>query len=432
MVQKIGMYLETFPLWRHLLQNGMELLLLPQEESRVVSCLLHYRVGSAAEQEHERGLAHFFEHMMFRETKHLADGEYDRIIAECGGVGLNAFTSYDTTAYHVRVPQAELQRVLQLEAERMAWLRLSKEKIEAERGAILGELRMYHDMPSEQLWNRVMAEAFSTHPYHHPVIGYEEQIQRFSVEDLQAFYARHYAPAQAVLVLAGKIDPPQAMEWVEECFGELPCGPAPETLPAPEPPWKRSKTRTLKHARVSTDTLVWSWQSPGLQHSDFTALVLGCALLSMGRSAPLYRALVHSGLATQASLSPLDLELMMRSPALIVLEVTLCHGVQSEQAAEALEQLLRHTCAAPPAAEELERTRNQLRLASWEGTQSAMNLARQVGGFVMACDDPTYGESLLRAVERTPAQVIPEVLQRYLLQAPRLEVVQRPTDCGPS
>ena len=130
--------MNTYPLHHYRMDNGLQVYLLHNPISPVVTYLTHFTVGSASESERERGLAHFFEHMMFRETDKLADGDFDRVIAAAGGVGLNAYTSYDTTAYYVNVPFAQVDRVIELEADRMANLRLSAELIEIERGAVLG------------------------------------------------------------------------------------------------------------------------------------------------------------------------------------------------------------------------------------------------------------------------------------------------------
>ena len=186
--------LDAYPVRHYRMDNGLQALLLKNPISNVAAYLTLYTVGSASEDDRQRGLAHFFEHMMFRETDKLKDGDFDRVISQIGGVGLNAFTSYDATAYHVNVPSAHLGRVIGLEADRMANLRLSGELIERERGAVLGEMKMYKDMPSEQLWETVMAAAFKQHAYRHPIIGYMEQVEGFQDSDFAHFYEQHYAP----------------------------------------------------------------------------------------------------------------------------------------------------------------------------------------------------------------------------------------------
>ena len=172
--------LGNYPMRHYAFENGLNAYLIHNPISPVAAFLTHYTVGSASEEDSERGLAHFFEHMMFRETDTLGDGDFDRTIAQSGGVGLNAFTSYDTTAFHVSLPTANLERVIGLESDRMANLKLSDELIEIERGAVLGEMNMYKDMPSEQMWETLTEEAFSPHPYRHPVIGYETQVRNFA------------------------------------------------------------------------------------------------------------------------------------------------------------------------------------------------------------------------------------------------------------
>ena len=122
--------LGNYPMRHYAFENGLNAYLIHNPISPVAAFLTHYTVGSASEEDSERGLAHFFEHMMFRETDTLGDGDFDRIIAQSGGVGLNAFTSYDTTAFHVSLPTANLERVIGLESDRMANLKLSDELIE--------------------------------------------------------------------------------------------------------------------------------------------------------------------------------------------------------------------------------------------------------------------------------------------------------------
>ena len=125
--------LNAYPVRHYRWENGLQALLLDNPISNVAAFLTLYTVGSASEDDRQRGLAHFFEHMMFRETDKLKDGDFDRVISEIGGVGLNAYTSYDATAYHVNVPARHLSRVIDLEADRMVNLRLSGELIEKER-----------------------------------------------------------------------------------------------------------------------------------------------------------------------------------------------------------------------------------------------------------------------------------------------------------
>lgn len=422
----------AFPVHHYRMDNGLEAYLVENPISPVAACMIHYTVGSALENDEERGLAHFFEHMMFRETDTLGDGDFDRIMSEIGGVGLNAFTSYDTTAYMVNVPTRNLPRVFALEADRMANLRLSPDLIEAERGAVLGEINMYQDMPSEQFWNTVMAEGFLKHPYHHPIIGYADQVRDFAGEDFRRFYQTHYAPNRSVVVVAGGFDREEVLGQLNDSFSPLPLGAArPPGEPA-DPPWPRDIRREIAHDKISTESLVLGWRSPGLTHPDLPALVLLSAVLSAGHSAPLYRQLVWASLATYASASVQEADMMMSAPGMFLIEVGLQHGIPAERAEETVLALLSDMARQGISPEDMERGRNQMRLGAYNGLRSNMGLARQIGGFAVACGRPGYGEELLEAVLALTVEELTDVLRRYFLEAHRLSVVQRPAIGKPS
>jgi zinc protease len=419
-------YMNAHPVQHYRMDNGLDVLLAYNPISPVAAYLTHYTVGSALEGEGERGLAHFFEHMMFRETERLKDGDFDRVMAEVGGVGLNAFTSYDTTAYHVNVPVAQLVRVIELESDRMVNLRLSPELIEIERGAVLGEMNMYKDMPSEQHWNTLMAEAFPRHPYRHPIIGYMEQVRAFDNEDFARFYHAHYAPNRAVVVVAGGFDENGLLGDLERAYGGLSPGLArPASAPA-DPAWSASRRVEVHHDKISADNLMLTWRTPGVLHPDLPALLLLGAVLSAGQSSPLYRAIVSAGLGTHASAFAMEAEMYLASPALFLVDVALQQDVPAERAEEAVLGVLTGLHRDGIAPEHLERALNQIRLGTYGSLRSNMSVARQIGGFAVACGDPRFGERLLHAVERVTREQALDALQRYLIAAPRLAVVQRP------
>ena len=418
--------LGQYPVRHYRWPNGLQAFLLHNPISPVAAYLTHYRVGSSAEADHERGLAHFFEHMMFRETARLRDGDFDRIVAECGGVGLNAFTSYDTTAYHVNVPAAALERIIALESDRMVNLRLSPDLIDKERGAVLGEMHMYQDMPSEQLWNTLMAAAFDAHPYRHPVIGYVEQVSAFSQADCTRFYEAHYAPNRAVVVVAGGFDEAAVLALLDAAYGPLAPG-APAVAPVPpDPPWSAARRSEVFHGKISTENLVLGVRTPGMTHPDLPALHLLAGVLTAGRTAPLYQRIVLDGLGTHVSAQVMDVDFQLASPGLFTCEVSLQHGVGAERAEAAIEGVLADLLAGgiPPA--DFERARNQMRLGFFSGLRTNMSLARMVGGTAVACDDPWFAEAEFEALSRVTPEQVHEVLERYFGSAPRLVVTQRP------
>jgi zinc protease len=402
-------YFGRFPVKVYRWSNGLEALLIHNPVAPVVAYLTHFSVGSASERDTERGLAHFFEHMMFRETAKLRDGDFDRIIAEAGGVGLNASTAYDMTQYYVNVPVASLPQIINVEADRMVNLRLSPDLIEKERGAVLGEMRMYNDMPSDQHYNALMAAAFQHHPYRHPIIGYAEQVAAFGTDDFARFYHAHYAPNRALVVIAGGFDETDVLRRLDAAYGKLAPG---EKRPEPTPSEPRSREPhriELTHDKISSESIYIATHSPGLMHSDAPPLALLSGVLSDGRSSPLHRRLVLTGLATSANCGTQDMDYPLVSPGLFLMSASLQHGVAAEQAEAVWDALLREYATEGIPGVEIERALNQARLGTYSSLQTNMSLARQMGGFHIACGDTRYGETLLERMMKVTAEDLKRV-----------------------
>jgi zinc protease len=423
-------YFGRVPVHPYRWPNGLLALLIHNPIAPVAAYLTQYTVGSASESDQERGLAHFFEHMMFRETAKLQDGDFDRIVAEAGGVGLNASTSYDLTQYYVSVPAASLPRMIEVEADRMVNLRLSPDLIEKERGAVLGEMRMYNDMPSDQHYNALMSAAFARHPYRHPIIGYSEQVAGFAAEDFARFYRTHYAPNRAVVLVAGGFDEDELLRLLDAAYGGLAPGAERPVPVAADPPPAEAKRIELTHERISTDSLFIATQAPGLTHPDAPALSMLAAVLSDGRSAPLHRRLVLEGLATSANCGVMDVDYPLVSPGLFLMSASLRHGVPAERAEEVWTTLLREYAKEGIPAPELERARNQHRLGTYNSLQGNMSLARQLGGFQIACGDPRFGESMFAKLMALKPEDLQRVLETYLTGAGQLTVIQRPAEAA--
>jgi zinc protease len=182
----------------------------------------------------------------------------------------------------------------------------------------------------------------------------------------------------------------------------------------------------IEHEKVSTDWLIAAARAPGIHHPDVPALHLLAVLLSGGQSSPLHRRLVLGGLATHVSASLLDVDWVMASPGLFLIEAAMQHGVPAEAAEDAIDEVLAGFRNRGVPSEEFERALNQLRLSHYSALRANMALARYLGGFAVTCGDPLFGERLTQAVERTTPGQIADVLERYLIAAPRVVVVQSP------
>jgi zinc protease len=218
------------------LDNGMDVVVIEDHRAPVVTHMVWYRIGAADEPWGRSGIAHFFEHLMFKATDKLADGEFSKIVAANGGSD-NAFTSQDYTGYYQRIANDRLALVMGMEANRMRNLVLTDAVVETERAVILEERNQRTDNSPQALFGEQMdAAMFMNHPYGVPVIGWRHEIETLNLTDAESFYARYYAPDKAILVVAGDVTPEQVLALAETYYGPLvPSGRPPEARPQ-EPP----------------------------------------------------------------------------------------------------------------------------------------------------------------------------------------------------
>ena len=204
------------------LGNGLHVLVIPDHRAPVVTQMIWYKVGAADEPRGSSGIAHFLEHLMFKGTEAIPPGQFSKIVARNGGED-NAFTNHDVTAYFQRVAKDRLPTVMAMEADRMANLRLSEEDVATERNVILEERRSRVDNdPSSILQEQMMSALYANHPYGIPIIGWSHEIAALDREDALGFYRRFYAPNNALLVIAGDVEPDEVRKLAEETFGRLP------------------------------------------------------------------------------------------------------------------------------------------------------------------------------------------------------------------
>src|SRR6266581_4436581 len=208
------------------LGNGLQVIVIPDHRTPVVTQMIWYKVGSADETAGKSGLAHFLEHLMFKGTTKHPAGEFSETVRRVGG-NENAFTSVDYTGYFQRVPREQLGKVMEFEADRMTGLILKDENVLPERDVVLEEFNMrVANNPDARLSEQIMAALYLNHPYGRPVIGWHQEIEQLNREDALAFYRRFYAPNNAILVIAGDTDAKEVRPMVEKNFGGIPAQPA--------------------------------------------------------------------------------------------------------------------------------------------------------------------------------------------------------------
>jgi zinc protease len=278
------------------LDNGLELVVIPDHRAPVVTHMIWYKVGSADETPGKSGLAHFLEHLMFKGTAKHPPGQFSQVIAHVGGQE-NAFTSFDYTGYFQRVPSAELKRVMEFEADRMTGLQLTDALVLPEREVILEEQNQrVGNNPRARLSEQIEAALYLNHPYGRPVIGWRQEMEHLSREDAIAFYKRFYGPNNAVVVIAGDIDPPQALALAKDSYGKVALrADIPPRVRPQEPPAVAVRSLMMADSRVEMpvvqrDYLVPSFHTAKPGKSE--ALEVLAHILGAGNNSRLYRSLV--------------------------------------------------------------------------------------------------------------------------------------------
>lgn len=289
------------------LDNGMEVIVVPDNRAPVVTHMVWYRVGAADEPKGSSGVAHFLEHLMFKSTEKIAVGEFSKIVARMGGQD-NAFTSQDATAYFQRIAKDRLADVMEMEADRMVNLRLTEKEVLTERDVILEERRSRTDNnPGAILSEQMDATLYYSHPYGTPVIGWMHEIEALNQQDAIDFYKKFYAPNNAILVVAGDVTEDEVRRLAEETYGKVPAnnGMKLKRERPQEPPQLVARRLTLNDPRAGKASLHRSYLTPSYVTAgkgEAEALDVLIQILASGSTSRFYKKLVvEKQLASSAS-----------------------------------------------------------------------------------------------------------------------------------
>jgi zinc protease len=276
---------------RTVLDNGLTVLMRELHASPIVSAMIWYRVGSRNEEFGQTGKSHFLEHMLFKGTDRFKKGEIDLLTLKNGG-GNNAFTSHDFTAYYFNFASDRWDIALDIEADRMVNCVFAPEEFEAEKKVVIEELRMGLDSPWGLLLQEVDATSYKVHPYRNPVIGWQQDVERATAEEQQAYYRKHYHPGNATLVLSGDFNTDRVLEKVAQKFSSLSSRPhsAPVTAVEPE---QRGEKRIQVQWRSKVPRLAIAYHAPEIAHKDSYALQVLNLILTEGKTSRLYQRLVE-------------------------------------------------------------------------------------------------------------------------------------------
>lgn len=384
------------------LQNGMDVVVIEDHRAPVVVHMVWYRSGSADEPPGQSGVAHFLEHLLFKATDTLESGEFSRVVAANGG-SENAFTSYDYTAYYQRVAADRLALMMEMEADRMNNLRLTPEDIETERGVILEERNQRTDNNANALAREQMrAVQYLNHRYGAPVIGWRHEMEALDMADALDFYDLHYAPNNAILVVAGDVLPRDVFELANRYYGVIP---AEENLPdrfrPEEPPQTAARRVTYLDDRVAQPYVGRSYlapeRDPGAQEKAAALVYLAELLGGSPFSSALGQALqfdTQTAVYAGAGYSGLSLD-----DTTFSVTVVPSAGVSLSEAEAAMDQVIADFMTADIDPEQMERIRTQLRAQEIYALDNVEGLANR------------YGSALAMGFAVEDVQAWPEILQ---------------------
>ena len=420
------------------LANGLRLIISEDHLAPVVAVNVWYGVGSKHEQPGKTGFAHLFEHVMFQGSAHVGKAEHMALIQAAGGT-LNGTTWLERTNYFETMPSHQVEIALWLEADRMGTLldALSQENLDNQREVVKNEKRWSYDNRPYGSWTeKLLAGIFPPgHPYHHSTIGSMEDLDAASLDDVKAFFRLHYAPNNAVLSIAGDVEPEQITAWVEKYFGAIPANPnLPVALPDMSlPPTLGGEIREVVPDRVPLPRIHWGFRGPIFGDPRLDALDLAGQILAGGKGSRLHRRLVRDeqlaqdvaffsmGLVAGASVTA-GFATARPGVDLVVLETAFW---------EELEKMGRE----PVSADELARAKALTEADELGALQQVSEKADRLSMYATLFDDPGMINSILPRYLSTTAEQIQAVCRDVFVPDNRLMLIYVPvstTDTTPA
>lgn len=396
------------------LDNGLKVIVKEDHRAPVVVQQIWYRVGSMDEVTGKTGISHALEHMMFKGTKTVPPGQFSVRIAAAGGRE-NAFTGYDYTAYFQQLHKSHLPLAMQLESDRMENLVVSPTEFAKEIRVVMEERRWRtDDDPHSLLQEELMAAAYQEHPYHHPVIGWMDDLQHLSAADVKAWYTRWYDPANAVLVVAGDVDPAAVFAQAQKYYGGIPGHPLPPRRAYIEPKQEGIKRIVVK-APAELPYLLMAYHAPVLRDTAHDwqpyALQVLAGILNGNGAARLDKTLVRE----QRLASEVDVgyDTVSRGPGLFMLAGTPSQGKTAAQLEAGIRAQLAKLAKDGVKPDELKRVKAQVTAAEVYKRDSVFYQAMQIGQLESAGLSYKDIPLMLQKVQEVTAQQVQQVARDF-------------------
>ncbi len=385
------------------LDNGMQVVVVEDHRAPVVQHMVWYRAGSADEPVGSSGVAHFLEHLLFKATDTLEDGELSATVAANGGRD-NAFTSYDYTAYFQRVAADRLELMMRMEADRMRNIRFTEQNVATERNVIIEERNQRTENNPRALFSeQVNAAQYLNHRYGVPIIGWMHEMESLDKEDALGFYNTYYYPNNAILVVSGDVDPDEVKRLAETYYGVIPANPdLPERVRSQEPPQTAERRVIFRDPRVAQEYVSRSYLAPERDPGDqeaAAALTLLAEVLGGGQTSYMTEKLqFDEQIAVWSGAFYRGTSLDDTSFDVVIVPVP---GLSLQEAEDAMDQVLAQFLIDGVDPEQLERIKYQLRASEIYERDDVDGIARRYGAAMavgLGVEDIRAWPGILQAV----------------------------------
>ena len=394
------------------LDNGLKVLIVEDRKAPTATFQVWYRVGSRNEKTGKTGLSHLLEHMMFKGTKNHGPKTFAQTIQRAGGTD-NAFTSKDYTGYFELLAADRISLPIELEADRMVNLVLTRDAVLSERDVVMEERRLrYDDDPQTLVSEEVFAAAFKNHPYRWPVIGWMSDLKTLNPDDLVNHYKTYYTPNNAVIIVVGDVDRQETVEKIRKAFGAIPAGPPVQDITTEEDEQKGER-RVYVKKEAELPYLLSVYKVPDIKHEDGFALDVLGSILSDGKSSRLYQSLVYE---KQIAISAwAGYEGLSRDPFLFFAGATAAQGKKIEDVERALLDEIEKIKNQPPSTHEVQRAKNQTEASFIMQQDSIYSQARTIGSFEMTVGWK-FIDRYLEGIRKVTPEDVSRVARKYLVE----------------
>jgi zinc protease len=405
------------------LDNGLRVLLAEDHTAPVVAVNVVYDVGSRNERAGLTGFAHLFEHMMFKGSANVGDGEHFYLVFTNGGT-MNGSTSSDLTTYYEMLPANQLEMALFLEADRMRSLEITQEKLDNQRHAVQEERRLRVDnQPYGRAGERFQEVFYDNFAYRHSTIGSMDDLNAASLEDVSRFFRTYYAPNNAVLSIVGDFQRGEALQLVRKYFADIPRQPEPAAVDLTEPEQKAERRETLTDPLARLTQIQIGYKTLAGNLPDQAALQVLTSVLQSGDSSRLYQSLSKEKELVVGIGGYVDERIGTGS---LVVRATVRSDKKAEDVEAAIYAEIDKLTRAPIAAWELQKAKNTARMSFLQAIRGAQTRASLLASFAVKYDEPNAINTRLARLEAVTPQDVQQVAKRYLYAANRTVVTTTP------